>query len=219
MRLRTYGFAVFVALFLTAIPALAHHALQAEFDTTKRGEFTGVLTRFALVNPHVRWFFDVKAPDGTVIKWEVAAAGAGPIRQAGLARAFKLGDTYRVTYAPARNGSNRRTRRRLLLPGRPEGDALSRERQQPERPLVPATRESGPGAHARPLSGRALQPRLRTEADATVRRSPRQTRMREFLESIQFSEFGLWVAGRRHDLRLSDDPGSSHRRARDSSSA
>ena len=106
MRLRTYGFAVFVALFLTAIPALAHHALQAEFDTTKRGEFTGVLTRFALVNPHVRWFFDVKAPDGTVIKWEVAAAGAGPIRQAGLARAFKLGDTYRVTYAPARNGSN-----------------------------------------------------------------------------------------------------------------
>jgi hypothetical protein len=106
MRLRTYGFAVFVALFLTAIPALAHHALQAEFDTTKRGEFTGVLTRFALVNPHVRWFFDVKKADGTVIQWEVSAAGAGPIRQAGLARAFKLGDTYRVTYAPARNGAN-----------------------------------------------------------------------------------------------------------------
>ena len=106
MRLRTYGFAVFLALFLTAIPALAHHALQAEFDTTKRGEFTGVLTRFALVNPHVRWFFDVKTPDGAIVKWEVAAAGAGPIRQAGLARAFKLGDTYRVTYAPARNGSN-----------------------------------------------------------------------------------------------------------------
>jgi hypothetical protein len=106
MRLRTYGFAVFVALFLTAIPALAHHALQAEFDTAKRGEFTGVLTRFALVNPHVRWFFDVKKADGTVIQWEVSAAGAGPIRQAGLARAFKLGDTYRVTYAPARNGAN-----------------------------------------------------------------------------------------------------------------
>jgi Family of unknown function (DUF6152) len=106
MRLRTYGFAVFVALFLAAIPALAHHALQAEFDTTKRGEFTGVLTRFALVNPHVRWFFDVKKADGTVIQWEVSAAGAGPIRQAGLARAFKLGDTYRVTYAPARNGAN-----------------------------------------------------------------------------------------------------------------
>ena len=106
MRLKTYGFGMVVALFLSAMPALAHHALQAEFDTTKRGEFTGVLTRFALVNPHVRWFFDVKKPDGTIDKWEVAAAGAGPIRAAGLARAFKTGDTYRVTYAPARNGAN-----------------------------------------------------------------------------------------------------------------
>jgi len=104
MRLRTFGLAF--ALLLGAIPSLAHHALQAEFDTTKRVEFTGMLTRFALINPHTRWFFDVKKPDGTTIKWEVSAAGAGPIRQAGLARAFKVGDTYKVTAAPARNGAN-----------------------------------------------------------------------------------------------------------------
>ncbi len=104
MRLRTFG--LVIALVLGAIPSLAHHALQAEFDTTKRVEFTGTLTRFALINPHTRWFFDVKKPDGTTIKWEVSAAGAGPIRQAGLARAFKVGDTYKVTAAPARNGAN-----------------------------------------------------------------------------------------------------------------
>jgi uncharacterized protein DUF6152 len=104
MRLRTIGLAI--ALVLGAIPSLAHHALQAEFDTTKRVEFTGTLTRFALINPHTRWFFDVKKPDGTTIKWEVSAAGAGPIRQAGLARVFKVGDTYKVTAAPARNGAN-----------------------------------------------------------------------------------------------------------------
>ena len=104
MRLRTVGLAI--ALVLGAIPSLAHHALQAEFDTTKRVEFTGTLTRFALINPHTRWFFDVKKPDGTTTKWEVSAAGAGPIRQAGLARAFKVGDTYKVTAAPARNGAN-----------------------------------------------------------------------------------------------------------------
>lgn len=106
MRLRTYGLGMIAALLLSVVPALAHHALQAEFDTTKRGEFTGTLIRFALINPHVRWFFDVKKPDGTIEKWEVSAAGAGPIRAAGLAREFKVGDTYRVTYAPARNGSN-----------------------------------------------------------------------------------------------------------------
>jgi len=104
MRLRLYG--LLIALLFGAVPAaLAHHALQAEFDTTKRVEFTGVLTRFALINPHVRWFFDVKKPDGTIDKWEVSAAGAAPIRQAGLARAFKVGETYKVTAAPARNGS------------------------------------------------------------------------------------------------------------------
>jgi hypothetical protein len=58
-----------------------------------------------LINPHTRWFFDVKKPDGTVEKWELTAAGAGPIRAAGLARAFKVGDTYKATFAPARNGA------------------------------------------------------------------------------------------------------------------
>jgi hypothetical protein len=103
---RLFGLLAIVALTLAAKPAVAHHALQAEFDTAKRGEFTGTLTKFALINPHVRWFFDVKKPNGTVDKWEVSAAGAGPIRQAGLARVFKVGDTYKVTAAPARNGSN-----------------------------------------------------------------------------------------------------------------
>lgn len=106
MRLRTYALATFAAVVLSAGSVGGHHALQAEFDTTKRGEFTGVLTRFALINPHVRWFFDVKKPDGTMDRWEVSAAGAQPIRAAGLARAFTVGDTYRVTYAPARNGAN-----------------------------------------------------------------------------------------------------------------
>lgn len=106
MRKQFYGLAAAVALLVTAGPVLAHHALQAEYDTAKRGEFTGVLTRFALINPHVRWFFDVKQPDGTVVKWEVTAGGPQALRQNGMTRIFKVGDTYRVTYAPARNGSN-----------------------------------------------------------------------------------------------------------------
>jgi len=73
---KVYGpVAALLGVFLMAVPALAHHALQAEYDTSKRGGFTGTLTRFALINPHVRWFFDVKKPDGTVVKWEVTAGG------------------------------------------------------------------------------------------------------------------------------------------------
>lgn len=94
-----------VTVFVVAVPAFAHHALQAEYDTSKRGAFTGVLTRFALINPHVRWFFDVKNPDGTVTKWEVTGAGPQALRANGMTRVFKVGDTYKVTYAPARDGS------------------------------------------------------------------------------------------------------------------
>ena len=80
------GFVVLGGVLAPASPATAHHAIQAEFDTNKTEEFKGVLTRFAMINPHVRWFFDVKAPDGTVTKWELTGAGPGVLRDTGMVR-------------------------------------------------------------------------------------------------------------------------------------
>jgi hypothetical protein len=97
-------------------PAAAHHAIQSEYDTSKTEEFTGVLTRFALVNPHVRWFFDEKKPDGTVVKWEMTSSGPGAIRDAGLARIFVVGDTYQVTFAPAFSGAKLGRVRTMTFP-------------------------------------------------------------------------------------------------------
>lgn len=95
-----------IALMLAAKPVIAHHALQAEFDTGKRGGFTGVLTKFSMINPHVRWYFDVQGANGAVAKWEVIGAGPQALRENGLTRIFKVGETLKVTYAPARDGSN-----------------------------------------------------------------------------------------------------------------
>ena len=107
MRRTFFGCLLLVTtLFLVAAPLAAHHALQAQYDTSKRGTFTGVLTRFALINPHVRWFFDVKGADGTVTQWEVTGAGPQALRANGMTRIFVAGDTYKVVYAPARDGSN-----------------------------------------------------------------------------------------------------------------
>ena len=107
MRHKTYGFLLAASLVLAlAAPAFAHHSFAAEYNTTKRGSFTGTLTKFALINPHVRWYFDVKNPDGSVTKWEIAGAGAGPLRQTGMSRIFKVGDTYKVTYVASRDGSH-----------------------------------------------------------------------------------------------------------------
>ena len=94
------------ALCFAAKPVIAHHALQAEFDTAKRGGFTGVLTKFSMINPHVRWYFDVPGASGAVAKFEVIGAGPQALRDNGLTRIFKVGETLKVTYAPARDGSN-----------------------------------------------------------------------------------------------------------------
>ena len=59
-----------------------------------------------MINPHVRWFFDVKNADGAITKWEVTGAGPQALRANGLTRIFKVGDTLDVVYAPARDGSN-----------------------------------------------------------------------------------------------------------------
>lgn len=98
----------------------AHHAIQAEFDTNRTEEITGVLTRFAMINPHVRWYFEeVKpegAPDGPPVLWEFSASGPGAMRDAGLARIFVPGETYHVTFAPANSGANVGRLRTLTFP-------------------------------------------------------------------------------------------------------
>ena len=124
------------ALFLTGAlgtrPADAHHALQAEYDTTKTGAFTGTLTRFAMINPHVRWFFEETKPDGTKVTWEMSGAGPGALRAAGLVRIFQVGTTYEVTFAPAKNGAN--VGRVRTMKG-PDGKVITLFHEDPTNPL------------------------------------------------------------------------------------
>ena len=98
----------------------AHHAIQAEFDTNRTEEITGVLTRFAMINPHVRWYFEEAkaegAPDAPPVLWEFTASGPGAMRDAGLARIFVPGETYHVTFAPANSGANVGRLRTLTFP-------------------------------------------------------------------------------------------------------
>lgn len=121
MKRRIYG-PLLILVSLAAIvnslgmPAAAHHAIQAEFDTSKTEKFTGVLTRFAMVNPHVRWYFDETKPDGTIVKWEMTSSGPGAIRDAGLARIFVAGDTYQITFAPAFSGAKVGRLRTMTFP-------------------------------------------------------------------------------------------------------
>ena len=112
--------------------AVAHHAIQTEYEMAKTESFTGVLTRFAMINPHVRWFFDEKRPDGTVVKWEMSGAGPGALRAAGLVRIFEEGTTYEVTFAPARNGARLGRVRTMTSP---DGRVVTLFHEDPTNPL------------------------------------------------------------------------------------
>ena len=129
----TYGVlaAIVIGLAMTQ-PAAAHHAIQAEYEMSETRSFTGVMTRFAMINPHVRWFFEETKPDGTKVAWEMSGAGPGALRSSGLVRIFQVGEVYEVTFAPAKNGAN--VGRVRTMKG-PDGKVITLFHEDPTNPL------------------------------------------------------------------------------------
>jgi Family of unknown function (DUF6152) len=123
--------AIVIAIF-TAPPAIAHHAIQAEYEMNQTKSFTGVMTRFAMINPHCRWFFEEMKEDGTKVTWEMSGAGPGALRAAGLVRIFQTGQVYEVTFAPAKNGAN--VGRVRTMKG-PDGKVITLFHEDPTSPL------------------------------------------------------------------------------------
>ena len=129
--MKTWNVLIIVGLLMTQ-PAIAHHAIQAEYEMGKTGSFTGVMTRFAMINPHCRWFFEETKPDGTKVVWEMSGAGPGALRAAGLVRIFEVGTKYEVTFAPAKNGANLGRVRTMKSP---DGRVITLFHEDPENPL------------------------------------------------------------------------------------
>ena len=100
--------AALVVLAVSARSASAHHAVQAEFDQSKKATITGVMTRVLWVNPHVRWTMDVKnEKTGKVETWDLLGGAPGGFRALGITSkdVFKVGETYTAIVALARDGS------------------------------------------------------------------------------------------------------------------
>ena len=105
-----YGFAgalILGALLWAAADLRAHHAVQAAFDQDDHATLTGVLTKVLWINPHVRWFLDVKDESGKVTTWTISGAGPGGFRDIGISGrdVFKTGETYTAIVARARDKS------------------------------------------------------------------------------------------------------------------
>ena len=85
------------SLFAVATPAVAHHAMQAEFDQNNVVVISGVLKKVNWVNPHVNFLLDVTEPDGKVVTWTLVHAGPNQLRAAGL-QVHVAGDCRGVGY-------------------------------------------------------------------------------------------------------------------------
>ena len=102
---------------LLAIPLVAHHSFQAEFDAGKSVTLSGVVTKLEWTNPHAHFYIDVKGSDGKVVNWNMELASPNVLRRLGWNREiFKVGDTVTVFAACAKDGSNLASARSVTLP-------------------------------------------------------------------------------------------------------
>ena len=92
-----------------AIPASAHHAVQAVFDVNKPITVSGSITQVEWINPHSYISLDAKDDKGNVQHWVFELAGPGALRQAGLSRenrgGLKPGDMVKIEGLAAKDGS------------------------------------------------------------------------------------------------------------------
>lgn len=64
MRLSILGSLLAIGVMLAGLPAVAHHSFDAEYDSTKIANFTGVVTHVDWQNPHAFIFMNVKDESG-----------------------------------------------------------------------------------------------------------------------------------------------------------
>jgi len=60
-----------LGLFLCTMPMLAHHSFSTEYDSAKPVTLTGTVTNVGWMNPHARFYIDVKDEKGEVANWEL----------------------------------------------------------------------------------------------------------------------------------------------------
>ena len=116
MRGKLTVVAVGVGLLLAAVPMMAHHSFAAEYDANKPIKISGVVTKMEWMNPHARFYVDVKGTDGKVTNWNFEL-GAIPVllKQGWRKDSLKQGDQITVEGSLAKDGSKSANARSVVL--------------------------------------------------------------------------------------------------------
>jgi len=106
-----------LGLLVGVAPAVAHHSFAAEYDTSKPVKVTGTVSKVEWMNPHARFYVDVKEADGKLSTWNFEL-GAIPVllRQGWRKESLKAGDQVTVEGNRAKDESHTAAARVVLLP-------------------------------------------------------------------------------------------------------
>jgi hypothetical protein len=95
---------------------MAHHSFTAEYDATKPVKLTGTVTKVEWMNPHARFYIDVKDDSGTVTNWELELGSPKALMRLGWTRhSLQAGDMVSVEGSLAKDGSKLANARKVTL--------------------------------------------------------------------------------------------------------
>jgi hypothetical protein len=106
-----------VALLAAAVPMLAHHAISAEFDTTKPIKFEGTVKSVDWMNPHI--YVNIESTtSGKAIVYSVEGGPPNSLyRQGWRPDSLKVGDKVSVSGVRAKKAdSNRIGQAQIVMP-------------------------------------------------------------------------------------------------------
>ena len=102
-----------------ALPALAHHAFEAEYDQDNLITVTGIVTRFDWINPHAWLYVEAKDSSGKTVKWSFEMGAPSVLIRSGWKKLeLKKGDRITLDGYAAKDGSNTASAHIVLLPDR-----------------------------------------------------------------------------------------------------
>src|SRR5262245_66335549 len=98
--------AVLIAGLLVApMPAMAHHAFAAEFDSAKTVTVKGTVNKVEWTNPHIWIYVDMKDEAGAVVRWQCEGGSPNTLSRQGWSRdSIKAGEQVKIEGYRERNG-------------------------------------------------------------------------------------------------------------------
>ena len=116
MRIASFTLLAGIICAAAAAPAFAHHSFAAEYDSAKPITLKGTVTKMEWMNPHARFYVDVKDDAGKVSQWQCEGGAPNSLTRNGWTKnSLKQGDAVTVDGYLAKDGKNTLNARTIKL--------------------------------------------------------------------------------------------------------